>query len=63
MRRSPCFSGFLCAPQALYAVNEHVNFVGHATTFEVFETELERNSYTVLRMKASVNRHTGARAR
>ena len=31
---------FLCAPQALYAVNRHVNFVGHATTFEVAETEV-----------------------
>jgi peptide/nickel transport system substrate-binding protein len=33
-------SVFLCAPQALYAVNEHVNFVGHATTFDVAETEV-----------------------
>jgi peptide/nickel transport system substrate-binding protein len=33
-------SVFLCAPQALYAVNRHVNFVGHATTFEVAETEV-----------------------
>jgi peptide/nickel transport system substrate-binding protein len=32
---------FLCAPQALYAVNRHVNFVGHATTFEVAETEVD----------------------
>jgi peptide/nickel transport system substrate-binding protein len=31
---------FLCAPQALYAVNRHVNFVGHATTFELAETEV-----------------------
>ncbi len=33
-------SVFLCAPQALYAVNRHVNFVGHATTFELAETEV-----------------------
>ena len=33
-------SVFLCAPQALYAVNHHVNFVGHATTFELAETEV-----------------------
>lgn len=33
-------SAFLCAPQALYAVNQHVNFVGHATTFELAETEV-----------------------
>lgn len=33
-------SVFLCAPQALYAVNRHVSFVGHAATFEVAETEV-----------------------
>jgi peptide/nickel transport system substrate-binding protein len=33
-------SVFLCAPKALYAVNRHVSFVGHATTFEVAETEV-----------------------
>ena len=33
-------SVFLVAPQALYAVNQHVNFVGHATTFELAETEV-----------------------
>lgn len=33
-------SVFLCAPQALYAVNRHVNFVGHAATFELAETEV-----------------------
>jgi peptide/nickel transport system substrate-binding protein len=32
---------FLCAPQALYAVNKHVRFVGHASTFEVAETEVD----------------------
>lgn len=33
-------SVFLCAPQALYAVNRHVDFVGHAATFELAETEV-----------------------
>jgi ABC-type transport system substrate-binding protein len=33
-------SVFLCAPQALYAVNRHVNFVGYAATFELAETEV-----------------------
>ena len=33
-------SVFLCAPQALYAVNRHVSFVGYATTFELAETEV-----------------------
>ena len=39
-------SVFLCAPQALYAVNEHVNFVGHATTFEVAETEVTEDHWS-----------------
>ncbi len=33
-------SVFICAPKALYAVNQHVAFVGHATTLEVAETEV-----------------------
>jgi peptide/nickel transport system substrate-binding protein len=33
-------SVFLCAPQALYAVNQHVAFKGYATTFELAETEV-----------------------
>ena len=33
-------SVFLCAPQALYAVNRHVAFDGYATTFELAETEV-----------------------
>ena len=37
---------FLCAPRALYAVNEHVNFVGHATTFEVAETEVDQGHWS-----------------
>jgi peptide/nickel transport system substrate-binding protein len=31
---------FLCCPMALYAVNEHVRFTGHAATFELAETEV-----------------------
>jgi ABC-type transport system substrate-binding protein len=30
---------FLCAPQALYAVNRHVGFDGYAATFELAETQ------------------------
>ena len=33
-------SVFLVAPQALYAVNRHVSFVGYAATFELAETEV-----------------------
>ncbi|CAN5673838.1 hypothetical protein BH24ACT22_BH24ACT22_09690 [soil metagenome] len=39
-------SVFLCAPQALYAVNRHVEFVGHATTFEVAETEVTEDHWS-----------------
>jgi peptide/nickel transport system substrate-binding protein len=39
-------SVFLCAPQALYAVNRHVNFISHATTFEVAETEVDENHWS-----------------
>jgi peptide/nickel transport system substrate-binding protein len=31
---------FLCAPMALFAVNKHVQFTGHAATFELAETEV-----------------------
>jgi peptide/nickel transport system substrate-binding protein len=33
---------FLCAPQALYAVNRHVAFDGYAATLELAETEASR---------------------
>ncbi len=33
-------SVFLVAPQALYAVNKNVSFVGYAATFELAETEV-----------------------
>jgi peptide/nickel transport system substrate-binding protein len=33
-------SVFLVTPQALYAVNRHVDFVGHAATFELAATEV-----------------------
>jgi len=39
-------SVFLCAPQALYAVNRQVNFVGHAATFEVAETEVDERHWS-----------------
>jgi len=31
---------FLCCPQALVAVNRHVDFTGHAATLELAETEV-----------------------
>jgi len=37
---------FLVYPQALYAVNRHVNFVGYATTFELAETEVTEEHWS-----------------
>jgi peptide/nickel transport system substrate-binding protein len=37
---------FLCAPMALYAVNNHVNFTGHAATFELAETEVDQDHWS-----------------
>lgn len=37
---------FLCAPQALYAVNKHVSFQGHAATFELAETEVDESHWS-----------------
>jgi peptide/nickel transport system substrate-binding protein len=39
-------SVFLVYPQALYAVNRHVNFVGYATTFELAETEVSEEHWS-----------------
>ncbi len=39
-------SVFLAYPQALYAVNNNVNFVGHATTFELAETEVTEEHWS-----------------
>jgi hypothetical protein len=32
---------FLCAPQALYAVNKHVDFKAYRATFELADTEVD----------------------
>ena len=37
---------FLVAPQALYAVNKNVNFVAHATTLELAETEVTEQHWS-----------------
>ena len=37
---------FLCCPQALVAVNNHVNFTGHAATLELAETEVDEQHWS-----------------
>lgn len=37
---------FLCAPQALYAVNKHVNFGPYRTTFELAEAEVDEQHWS-----------------
>ena len=37
---------FLCCPQALVAVNKHVDFTGHAATLELAETEVDENHWS-----------------
>jgi ABC-type transport system substrate-binding protein len=39
-------SVFLCAPQALYAVNRHVAFDGYAATFELADTEVAADHWS-----------------
>ncbi len=37
---------FLCAPQALYAVNRHVDFTPYRTTFELAECRVDRGHWS-----------------
>ena len=37
---------FLCCPQALVAVNKHVDFTGHAATLELAETEVTEGHWS-----------------
>jgi peptide/nickel transport system substrate-binding protein len=39
-------SVFLCAPQALYAVNRQVGFGGYAATFELAETQASQQHWS-----------------
>jgi peptide/nickel transport system substrate-binding protein len=38
---------FLCAPQSLYAVNKHVNFRPYRTTFELADTEVDKQHWSM----------------
>ena len=44
---------FLCAPQALYAVNKHVSFGPYRTTFELAETEVDEQHWSRLRAETA----------
>jgi peptide/nickel transport system substrate-binding protein len=44
---------FLCAPQALYAVNKHVSFGPYRTTFELAETEVDEQHWSRRNIKES----------
>lgn len=37
---------FLCAPEALYAVNKHVDFTAYRTTFELAETRVSEEHWS-----------------
>ena len=39
-------ASFWCCPMALYAVNKHVKFVGHAATLELAETEVDEEHWS-----------------
>lgn len=39
--RDEALALFLCAPEALYAVNKHVDFKPYRTTFELAETAVD----------------------
>ncbi|WP_448624590.1 ABC transporter substrate-binding protein [Geodermatophilus sp. URMC 64] len=51
---------FLCAPQALYAVNEHVTFAPYKTTFELAEVTVDGQHWSVAGPDAGTARRTAA---
>lgn len=54
---------FLCAPQALYAVNKQVKFGPYRTTFELAETEVSENHWSQRKAKGSTQKSpSGSRA-
>jgi hypothetical protein len=48
---------FLCAPQALYAVNNHVSFGPYKTTFEIAEVTVDEGHWS---RQSGVAQRTGA---
>jgi peptide/nickel transport system substrate-binding protein len=44
--RAEALALFLCAPQALYAVNKHVDFTPYRTTFELAQTKVSKKHWS-----------------
>ena len=52
---------FICAPQALYAVNEHVTFSPYKTTFELAEVTVDDQHWSVSSGRADLGDRTAIR--
>jgi peptide/nickel transport system substrate-binding protein len=50
---------FLCAPQALYAVNKHVHFGPYRTTFELADTEVGEEHWSRTSARAGIQTASG----
>ncbi|RBY76079.1 hypothetical protein DQ238_18095 [Geodermatophilus sp. TF02-6] len=53
---------FVCAPQALYAVNEHVSFTPYKTTFELAEVTVDEQHWSVTGGGAELGDRTRVRS-
>ena len=53
---------FICAPQALYAVNEHVSFAPYKTTFELAEVTVDEGHWSVTGGGGALGDRTAVRA-
>jgi peptide/nickel transport system substrate-binding protein len=53
---------FICAPQALYAVNEHVSFSPYKTTFELAEVTVDEQHWSVTGGGSALGDRTAVRA-
>jgi peptide/nickel transport system substrate-binding protein len=53
---------FICAPQALYAVNEHVSFAPYRTTFELAEVTVDAQHWSVTRGGSGPQDHVAPRS-
>jgi ABC-type transport system substrate-binding protein len=61
--RDQALALFLCAPQALYAVNEHVTFAPYKTTFELAEVTVDDEHWSVTAVRARLGERASERGR